>query len=119
MRNRISKPADNRVMFDKDVAEFLGISIRTLTRRIEKPLRGSRTTRTRASSGAAVCGCAQKSSGLSESGQQKGSETMMITQQQMMMVLERHEPWSWVATVWQKLTNGKLVKFIDWSWKHR
>ena len=40
MRNRISKPADNRVMFDKDVAEFLGISIRTLTRRIEKPLHG-------------------------------------------------------------------------------
>ena len=81
--------------------------------------RSTRTMRTRASSGAAVCGCAQKSSGLSESGQQKGSETMMITQQQMMMVLERHEPWRWVATVWQKLTNGKLVKFIDWSWKHR
>ena len=40
MRKRISKPSDHRVMFDADVAEFLGISIRTLTRRIKKPLRG-------------------------------------------------------------------------------
>ena len=40
MRNRISKPADNRVMFDKDVAEFLGISVRTLKRRLEKPKHG-------------------------------------------------------------------------------
>lgn len=40
MRNRITKSSDSRVMFDKDVAEFLGISIRTLTRRIEKPAPG-------------------------------------------------------------------------------
>ena len=40
MRNRISKPADNRVMFDKDVAEFLGICVRTLKRRLEKPKHG-------------------------------------------------------------------------------
>lgn len=37
MKRRAKKPADNRVMFDKDVAEFLGISVRTLTRRIEEP----------------------------------------------------------------------------------
>ena len=40
MRNRITKPSDSRVMFDKDVAQFLGISVRTLARRIEKPARG-------------------------------------------------------------------------------
>ena len=28
------------IMFDKDVAQFLGISVRTLARRIEKPARG-------------------------------------------------------------------------------
>ena len=40
MRNRISKPSDHRVMFDKDVAEFLGISVRTLKRRIKNPAPG-------------------------------------------------------------------------------
>ena len=40
MRNRISKPTDNRVMFDKDVAEFLGISVRTLKRRLKNPKHG-------------------------------------------------------------------------------
>ena len=44
---------------------------------------------------------------------------MTITQRQMLAVLERQEPWHWAATVWQKLTNGKLVKFIDWSWKRK
>ena len=31
---------DNPIMFDKDVAEFLGISMRTLQRRVKNPVAG-------------------------------------------------------------------------------
>ena len=41
----------------------------------------------------------------------------MITQQELMAILERLEPWHWKATVWRKLSNGRNVRFVDWSWK--
>ena len=31
---------DNPIMFDKDVAEFFGISVRTLQRRVKNPVAG-------------------------------------------------------------------------------
>ena len=35
-----AKPSDNRIMFDADVAAFLGIDKRTLQRRILRPVPG-------------------------------------------------------------------------------
>ena len=42
-----------------------------------------------------------------------------ITQAQMLSLLERREPWHWKATVWRKLSNGKIVRFVDWAWKRK
>ena len=35
-----AKPSDNRIMFDADVAAFLGISVKTLQRRVARPVPG-------------------------------------------------------------------------------
>lgn len=40
MTRPTTKPSDNRVMFDADVAAFLGIDKRTLQRRILRPVPG-------------------------------------------------------------------------------
>jgi len=37
---RAAKPTDSRIMFDADVAEFLGISLKTFQRRVATPVRG-------------------------------------------------------------------------------
>ena len=42
---------------------------------------------------------------------------MEVSWEALMMVLERREPWNWRATVWRKLPNGRIVRFIDWNWK--
>ena len=42
-----------------------------------------------------------------------------ITQKQMMAILEHREPWHWKATVWQKLTNGRIVRLVNWGWKNK
>ena len=44
---------------------------------------------------------------------------MKITQRQMLALLERREPYSHKATVWRKLSNGKIVRFVDWAWKSK
>lgn len=35
-----ARPADCRVMFDADVAAFFGISVKTLQRRVARPVKG-------------------------------------------------------------------------------
>lgn len=35
-----AKPTDGRVMFDADVAAFFGIDVRTLQRRVLRPVKG-------------------------------------------------------------------------------
>ncbi len=40
MTRQTTKPSDNRVMFDADVAAFFGIDKRTLQRRILRPVPG-------------------------------------------------------------------------------
>ena len=40
MTRPTTKPSDNRVMFDADVAAFFGIDKRTLQRRIMRPVPG-------------------------------------------------------------------------------
>ena len=40
MTRPTTKPSDNRVMFDSDVAAFFGIDKRTLQRRILRPVPG-------------------------------------------------------------------------------
>ena len=42
---------------------------------------------------------------------------MMLTQWQLLAVLERLEPWHWRATDLRKLSNGKIVRFVRWGWK--
>ena len=34
-------------------------------------------------------------------------------------VLMRCWPWHPCATVWRKLPNGKIVRFVNWRWKRR
>ncbi len=36
----VAKPTDGRVMFDADVAAFFGISVKTLQRRVLRPVKG-------------------------------------------------------------------------------
>ena len=40
MTRPTTKPSDNRVMFDADVAAFFGISVKTLQRRVARPVKG-------------------------------------------------------------------------------
>jgi hypothetical protein len=40
MTRPTAKPSDHRVMFDADVAEFFGISVKTLQRRVAHPAKG-------------------------------------------------------------------------------
>ena len=42
---------------------------------------------------------------------------MMLTQQDLLAVLEACEPWHWKATDWRKLSNGRTVRFVNWGWK--
>lgn len=44
---------------------------------------------------------------------------MEITQLQMLMILKQCEPWHPFATVWRKLPNGRIVRFVNWNWKRR
>lgn len=43
----------------------------------------------------------------------------MITQMELLCVLERLAPWHHRATDWRKLPNGKVARFVDWGWKKR
>ena len=40
MTRSITKPKDERVMFDADVAAFFGITVKTLQRRVATPAKG-------------------------------------------------------------------------------
>ena len=42
---------------------------------------------------------------------------MMLTQQDLLAVLEACEPWHWKATDWRKLSNGRIVRIVNWGWK--
>lgn len=40
---------------------------------------------------------------------------MMITAEQLRKMLDDLEPWHWRATDWRKLSNGRIVRFVDWK----
>lgn len=44
---------------------------------------------------------------------------MIISGELLLIVLRACEPWHWRATIWRKLPNGKIVRFINWNWKRR
>lgn len=42
---------------------------------------------------------------------------MMITTEMLRAVLEAREPWHFRATDRRKLSNGKIVRFVNWNWR--
>ena len=42
---------------------------------------------------------------------------MMITQRDLMAILNALQPWHWRATDWRRLSNGRIVRFVKWNWK--
>ena len=59
----------------------------------------------------------RRHAGAVDEAEVKEGRAMMLTQGQLLAVLERLEPWHWMATVWRKLSNGKIVRFVNWGWK--
>ena len=44
---------------------------------------------------------------------------MIITRDRLYAALTRLEPWNWRATDWRKLSNGRIVRFVNWGWRLR
>ena len=47
----------------------------------------------------------------------KPKGTKMITQSELLAMLERRVPWHWRMTDWRKLPNGRIARFVDWKRK--
>lgn len=46
-------------------------------------------------------------------------KTMMIKWNELYAALTRLEPWSWRATDWRRLSNGRIVRFVNWGWRRK
>lgn len=44
---------------------------------------------------------------------------MMLTQSMLLKIFDALEPWSWRASDWRKLSNGRIVRFVNWGWRSR
>lgn len=44
---------------------------------------------------------------------------MMITWRELYAALNRLEPWHPNATDWRKLSNGRIVRFVNWGWRRK
>lgn len=44
-------------------------------------------------------------------------KAMMITTDMLKAVLAAREPWHPRAFYWRKLSNGRIVRFVNWNWR--